>query len=95
MEKHEILIANIISRLAAKETVTMKVKISAGGGKNEVTGLLGEDTLKIRISAAPEKGKANKELTAFLSDTLGVSRGRIRIVSGQTSPLKTIEITPV
>jgi uncharacterized protein len=99
MAEYNEIIKQILSRLAAnlaaKETVRVKVKISAGGGKNSITGILGEDTLKIRISAAPEKGKANKELVEFLSDTLSVPRRRITIVSGHTSPSKVIEISPV
>lgn len=88
------IIAQILSRIATKEVVRINVKISAGGGKNAVTGLLGEDTLKIRISAAPEKGKANKELVEFLSKVLRIPRSRIEIVSGHTSPKKVIEIRP-
>jgi uncharacterized protein (TIGR00251 family) len=87
-------IAQIRALLAAKKKVRLKVKVTAGGGANSVTGTLGDDTIKIRISAAPEKGKANKELLAFLANTLEIQRKQITIVSGHTSPSKIIDIFP-
>jgi uncharacterized protein (TIGR00251 family) len=51
--------------------------------------------LKIKLAAAPEKGKANQALVEFLADKLGVKKNAIKITSGQTSPVKTIEITGI
>ena len=51
--------------------------------------------LKVKLSAAPEKGKANESLVEFLADTLGVKRNTITITSGLTSPVKTIQISGV
>jgi uncharacterized protein (TIGR00251 family) len=88
------ILEDIRRRLGRKESVRFRVKISAGGGRSAVTGSLGENTLKIRISAAPEKGKANKELIELLSKTFDVSRSSVTIATGHTSPMKTIEIIP-
>ena len=51
--------------------------------------------LKVKLAAAPEKGKANESLVEFLADTLGVKRNTVSITSGHTSPVKTIQITGV
>ncbi len=59
--------------------------------KNEICGIY-SDSLKIKISAPPEDGKANKELINFLSDFLDISRNTITLVSGQASKKKTIQI---
>ena len=48
--------------------------------------------LQVRVSAPPVKGKANRELTAFLSQILGVSRSSLTIIKGQTSRNKVIAI---
>ncbi len=51
--------------------------------------------LKVKLAAAPEKGKANESLVEFLADTLGVKKNAITITSGLTSPVKTIQITGI
>jgi len=52
----------------------------------------GEETIKIRIKAVPEKGKANAELIKFLSKEYNVPRSNISIVSGKTEQIKLIRI---
>ena len=47
---------------------------------------------KIKLTAPPVDGKANKELINFLAKRLKIAKGRIEIVSGQRSRLKKIEI---
>lgn len=49
-------------------------------------------TLKIKIAAAPEKGKANKELEDFLGDLLGLASYEVNIVQGQSSNRKLVKI---
>jgi uncharacterized protein (TIGR00251 family) len=44
--------------------------------------------LKIRLTAAPTDGKANKQLIKFLSKQFQVKQSAITIVSGHTSRLK-------
>ncbi len=50
----------------------------------------GEQTIKIRIKAVPEKGKANEELIKFLSKELSISKDQITIISGKSTQLKLI-----
>ena len=47
----------------------------------------------MRINVAPERGKANAALIALLAKSLGVSKSSIRIVRGQHSTHKTLEIS--
>jgi len=70
------------------------VKVVPGSSKTCVCGLL-DEMLKVKISAAPEKGKANKCLVDFLAKKLGVKKKDINIVSGQTSPVKGIEVSGI
>ncbi len=53
---------------------------------------LGE-TLKVRVRAPAECGKANAAVEKLLSEALGVSKGCARIVAGNTSARKTVEIS--
>ena len=76
----------------AGSSVIFSVKVVPRSSKTAVAGLLG-GMLKIKLAAAPEKGKANESLVEFLADTLGVKRNTITITSGLTSPVKTIQIS--
>jgi uncharacterized protein (TIGR00251 family) len=75
-------------------SVIFSVKVVPRSSKTAIAGLLG-GMLKVKLAAAPEKGKANESLVEFLADTLGVKRNTITITSGLTSPVKTIQITGV
>jgi len=44
------------------------------------------------VTAAPEKGKVNAAVIEVLAEALGLPKSALRIVSGETSPLKTVEI---
>lgn len=71
--------------------ITFKAKIVPGSSKTAFVGIL-DGMIKVKVSAAPEKGKANKCLTDFLAKKLGVKKNDITIVSGQTNPVKQIHI---
>jgi uncharacterized protein (TIGR00251 family) len=53
---------------------------------------MADGTLKVRIAAAPEKGKANAELCAFLARHYGVPKSAVTILSGASSPRKLVRI---
>jgi uncharacterized protein (TIGR00251 family) len=51
--------------------------------------------LKVRLHSPPVDGAANEELISFLAEALGVPRRAVRIVSGQSSRTKTVEVEGV
>ena len=73
--------------------LTLSVKVTPKSSRNEVTGFLDDGTMKLKIAAVPEKGKANAEVCDFLADQFGVSKRSVQIVRGETSPLKHIVIS--
>jgi len=75
----------------AGNSVIFTVKVVPRSSKTAIAGLLG-GMLKVKLSAAPEKGKANESLVEFLAGTLGIKRNMVTITSGHTSPVKTIQI---
>jgi len=72
--------------------VEFQVKVVPKSSKTEFAGFLPDGTWKVRIAAAPEKGKANTALCEFLAEYLGVARSRITIVSGATSRRKRVKV---
>ncbi|MFZ0035166.1 MAG: DUF167 domain-containing protein [Sedimentisphaerales bacterium] len=71
--------------------VVFSAKIVPGSSRTCISSLLG-DMLKIKISAPPEKGKANQCLVRFLAEQLGVQKNTISIISGQTNPIKQVHV---
>lgn len=67
------------------------VKAVPGASKTEFAGLAG-NRLRIRIAAAPEEGRANGELVAFLAKKTACPKGSIQIISGEKSRLKRIQM---
>jgi uncharacterized protein len=53
------------------------------------------DAIKIRIAAPPVENAANRALIDFISEQLGVPKGRVRIVSGNTGRRKLLEVEGV
>jgi hypothetical protein len=51
-----------------------------------------DGSLKVKLTAAPEKGKANKQLVEVLAEHYKVSKSKIRILKGATSKDKVVEI---
>ena len=79
--------------LAAKGVVRLKVKVTPKAGRSEIQGFLADGTLKARVRAAPERGKANAELCELVARDLGIRPAQVTVVSGASSPRKTILVT--
>jgi uncharacterized protein YggU (UPF0235/DUF167 family) len=65
----------------------MTVRAHAGARQNAVVGVR-EGMLRVAVTEAPEKGKANKAIVSVLSKALGLSKSAIQLQSGATSPQK-------
>ena len=51
-----------------------------------------DGTLRVYVTAPPERGKANEAAVALMADRLGVAKGRVRIVRGQRARTKVLFI---
>ena len=71
--------------------IKIPLRVQPNAARNEVVGLIA-GVLQVRVAAPPVRGKANQELLAFLSRTLGVSQGALAIVKGHTSRSKVITV---
>lgn len=60
--------------------------------KKEGIEKISENSYRIKVSLPPEKLKANKRVIELLSEKFSVKKQDIKIISGETSARKTIEI---
>ncbi|MDD5011046.1 MAG: DUF167 domain-containing protein [Phycisphaerae bacterium] len=67
------------------------VKAAPGSNKTEITGIY-NGMLKVRLCAAPEKGKANQSLVELLAKKLNVPKRDIAITAGLTSKVKQVSV---
>jgi len=75
-------------------TVRFAVRVQPRASRSEIVGLHG-DAMKIRLSAAPVDGAANEALVELIAGVLGVGRRAVRIVSGESSRSKVVEVEGV
>ena len=68
--------------------IVVSFKISPNAKKNEI--IKDESGIKIKITAQPVEGKANKALVEFLSKQFKIPKTSIKILKGETSKDKTI-----
>ncbi len=70
----------------------LAVRVTPRASRNEISGILDDGTVKIRLTAPPVEGKANAALVDFLSALLGVPKSSIEVVAGKTGRDKLISI---
>ena len=82
-------VAAYVSESAAG--VILRVQVQTRASRDEVVGPHG-DSLKVRITAAPVAGAANKHLLKFLAKQLKIPQSQLSLKSGATSKNKSISI---
>jgi uncharacterized protein (TIGR00251 family) len=73
-------------------TIKLRIKVVPASSRNCIAGWL-DDTLKVRVTAPAEGGKANAAVETTIAEALGLSKEGARIVAGRASPRKVVEIT--
>ncbi len=68
----------------------IEVKVIPNAKKNEIKEE--ERFLKVYLTAPREKGRANRALISLLSKHFKLRKGEIRIISGERSTRKVVEI---
>jgi hypothetical protein len=71
------------------EGVVFKVLVQPRGARNEIVGLQG-DALKIRLTAPPVEGAANKMCREILAKSLKTRKSDIEIIHGRSARAKKI-----
>jgi uncharacterized protein len=78
----------------SENAVRFVVHVQPRASRTEIVGVHGT-ALKVRLHSPPVDGAANEELIIFLAKMLGVSKRAVRIVAGQSSRGKTVEVEGV
>ena len=71
--------------------IRLSIKVTPNAKRDEVTDYK-DGILQIKVTAVPEKGKANQAVISLLARRLGVRKSSVEITRGQTSRNKTIII---
>jgi len=66
----------------SKADTKITIRVIPRAKKSEISQVLDDGTIKIRLTAPPVEGKANQALVRFLADVFGISSSRIEIISG-------------
>ena len=70
----------------------LAIKVQPKSARNEIAAVMDDGTVKIRLTAPPVDGKANKALIKFLSKLLDVPQSDINIVAGAKGRKKLVSI---
>ena len=70
----------------------IRVKVTLKASKDEVVGTMEDGTWKLKVTAVPEKGKANAAVCELLAAHFKVPITRVSVISGQTSSFKHVRI---
>ncbi|MGZ8715706.1 MAG: DUF167 domain-containing protein, partial [Gaiellaceae bacterium] len=70
----------------------VRLRVSPGAGRAQIVGRHG-DAWKVRVTAAPEQGRANEAVLRLLAEVLAVPRNTLALVSGYGARDKIVELT--
>ena len=74
------------------ENTKVKIRVTPRAKCDEVYYILEDGTVKVRLTAPPVEGKANKALIKYFSGIFEIPRSRIEILSGFKSRNKLVTI---
>jgi len=69
----------------------LKLHVTPGARDEQIVGWQG-DSLRVRVRARPEKGRANEAVLQLLADRLDLARSRLALVRGGASRDKLVEV---
>jgi uncharacterized protein len=76
----------------AKPTTRLRIRVSPGARRTEIVGRQG-DAWKVRVTAAPERGRANDALLKVLAERLRVAPAELTVVAGRSGRDKIVELS--
>ena len=67
----------------------LRVHVQTGAGRTQVSGVFGS-SLKVRVAAPPEGGRANAAVIKLLAESLEVKDSALELIGGETSRSKRV-----
>jgi uncharacterized protein (TIGR00251 family) len=77
------------------DSVRITVRLQPRASRDEVLGWNEEGALRVRVKAPPVDGAANAALIVLLAKQLGVSKGKVTLITGATARNKIVEVEGV
>ena len=82
--------------MGSAEGLTLHLRVTPNAGRDRVDGFetrANDDVVRrLRVAAAPDKGKANQAVIALLARALDVPRSAVTLLRGDTARLKTVHV---
>jgi uncharacterized protein (TIGR00251 family) len=78
-----------------KNGILIEVKVEPRSSRRQITGIMDETILKVKLTAPPVDGSANEQLIALIAEVTGVKKSQIRIIRGLSSKRKLVEISGI
>lgn len=78
-----------------KNGITIDVKVEPRSSKRQISGVMEDTVLKVKLTAAPVDGSANAQLIELIAEVTGVRKSQVRIIRGLSSKRKIVEITGI
>ncbi|MGH9279545.1 MAG: DUF167 domain-containing protein, partial [Acidimicrobiales bacterium] len=79
-------------RAEGDDAAVLHVHVQPAAGRSAVVGRHGT-SLKVRVAAAPEGGRANEAVAALLAETFGLKTADVELTSGATSRTKAFRLS--
>lgn len=70
----------------------LTVHVKPRAKSDEVIEWLDSETVKVRVTAAPEKGRANEAVIKLLANELHITPSKIELIRGATTRMKQFRI---
>ena len=80
---------------SSPSTRVIHVSVIPKASKSEVAGIMSDGTFKVKVTAPPERGKANEEVREVLAAYFSVPKSCVQVLRGATSQRKQIRITNI
>ncbi len=78
-----------------KDGITIEVKVEPRSSQKGIGGVMDNNVLKVKLTSPPVEGAANEQLIEVLAEELKVKRSQVKIIRGQSSKRKVVEISGV
>ena len=83
---------DLANALRQEKTIQLALKVVPKASRDEISGVMEDGSLKVKVTAPPDKGKANAAVCDLLSAAFGVPKHNVEILRGHTSTSKIVRI---
>ena len=73
----------------------LAIRVTPRASRNEITEIMPDGTIKVRLTAPLAEGEGNKALIQFLSEVLGVASSKIDIIAGLSGNDKLLSVLDI